>query len=88
MTARRALMLCSLGLVSCAAPPAGTQRIWLETYALGAIAPADLDLRDYCPNGAPHELSVGSTWETLGISLLTLGVYTPREVRIRCGCEP
>ena len=45
-----------------------------------------MDVRDYCAPGALRELSVGSSWGTLGVSLATLGVYTPREVRIRCSC--
>jgi len=79
-------MLWCLALASCASAPAGTRRVWLPAYALGAIGGGDLDVRDYCAPGATRELSVGSSWATLGISLATLGIYTPREVRIRCGC--
>jgi hypothetical protein len=63
-------------------PPPRT--LWLPAYAFGAIGGGDLDLRDVCPHGAAEELSVGSTWSTLGISFATLGVYTPREAKVRC----
>jgi len=84
---RTALALCTLSLASCAAPVAGSRRVMLPAYALGAIGGGDVDIRDYCPAGSVGELSVGSSWRTLGLSLATLGVYTPRELRIRCGCE-
>ncbi len=87
MPIRFAVVLCSLALAGCAAPPAGTQRVWLPAYALGAIGGGDLDVRDYCAPGATRELSVGSSWATLGVSAVTLGIYTPREVRIRCDCQ-
>lgn len=58
--------------------------VWLPTYALGAIGGGDLDVRDLCPSGAADELSVGSSWATLGVSVATLGVYTPREAKVRC----
>ena len=83
---RTAVVVCSLALASCAAPAAGSRRVLLPAYALGAIGGGDLDVRDYCPAGSAGELSVGSSWRTLGLSLATLGVYTPRELRIRCGC--
>jgi hypothetical protein len=58
--------------------------VWLPTYAYGAIGGGDLDLRDLCASGRVDELSVGSSWATLGISAVTFGIYTPREARIRC----
>jgi hypothetical protein len=58
--------------------------VWLPTYAFGAIGGGDLDVRDVCPSGAAEELSVGSNWATLAVSFVTLGVYTPREAKVRC----
>jgi hypothetical protein len=81
---RAALLTCSLGLTACGAPQSAARRVWLPAYALGAIGGGDLDVRDYCPPGALREVSVGSSWATLGVSLATLGVYTPREARISC----
>ncbi len=61
--------------------------MWLPTYAFGAFGGSELDLRDVCPSGRAEELSIGSTWATLGVSLITLGVYTPREAKVRCKPE-
>jgi hypothetical protein len=81
----RAALLCAcLGLASCAAQRADVRTVWLPAYAFGALGGGDLDVRDLCAAGAADELSVGSTWATLGVSVVTLGVYTPREVRVRC----
>ena len=84
MLVRAALFFCSLGLAACGAHQPGAGNVWLPAYALGAIGGGDLDVRDHCPPGALRELSIGSSWATLGVSLATLGVYTPREVRVRC----
>ena len=61
--------------------------VWLPAYAFGAIGGGDLDVRDVCASGVADELSVGSSWATLGVSLATLGVYTPREARVRCASK-
>gem|GEM_PF-4495265 len=86
MQVRAALLCCCLavGLVACGAHRPAARTHWLPTYAFGAIGGGDLDVRDLCPSGAITELSVGSSWATLGVSLATLGVYTPREARVRC----
>lgn len=86
----RALIACLLASSACACasqrPPVHT--VWLPTYGFGAIGGGDLDVRDVCPSGSATELSVGSSWGTLGVSLITLGVYTPREAKVRCAAKP
>lgn len=71
-------------LASCASQRPVTRTVWLPSYGFGAFGGGDFDVRDVCPSGAIRELSVGSSWATLGISLATLGVYTPREAKVRC----
>ena len=88
MQARWSLIWLSLGMVACAAPAPSMRSVWLPTYLFGAIGGGDLDLRDVCPSGAADQLSVGSSWGTLGVSVATLGVYTPREARVRCVPKP
>lgn len=85
---RAALLASCLLLLGCAARPPTVRVVWLRTYALGAIGGGDLDVRDVCGSGNAEEVSVGSTWATLGISLATLGVYTPREARVKCAVRP
>jgi hypothetical protein len=78
----------SLGLSACATPRADVHRVWLPTYAFGAFGGGDLDVRDVCVSGSADQLAVGSSWATLGVSLVTLGVYTPREAKVRCARKP
>jgi hypothetical protein len=84
--ARLLFLLClSLGSFGCAAHQStATRRAWLPTYLFGSIGGGDLDVRDVCPSGSAEQLSVGSSWSTLGVSLITLGIYTPREAKVRC----
>ena len=70
--------------MGCAASQPSVRTVWLPAYGFGAFGGGDLDVRDVCPEGAVDELSVGSSWATLGVSLATLGVYTPREAKVRC----
>ncbi len=84
MQAQIALLFLSLSAVACAAPGPAVRRVWLPTYLFGAIGGGDLDVRDVCASGAADQLSVGSSWSTLGVSFVTLGVYTPREAKLRC----
>lgn len=84
MPTRAALAALCLSLGACAAPSKDVRRVWLPAYGFGAFGGGDVDVRDVCASGRASELSVGSTWRTLGVSLATLGVYTPREARLRC----
>ena len=84
MQARSALLSFSLLLWGCAAHRPEVRSVWLPSYVFGAFGGGDLDVRDVCPSGVADELSVGSTWATLGVSVATVGIYTPREARVRC----
>ncbi|HYJ10354.1 MAG TPA: hypothetical protein VEX18_15125 [Polyangiaceae bacterium] len=78
------VLIWGLGLSACAAGRQDVRHMWLPTYAFGAIGGGDVDVRDVCASGKARELSVGSTWSTLSVSVATLGIYTPREVMVSC----
>ena len=83
-----AVLLCScLSLLGCAAQRPAVRSVWLPTYAFGLLGGGELDVRDVCPTGGVAELSVGSSWATLGVSAATLGVYTPREAKVQCAAR-
>jgi hypothetical protein len=84
MQARLLLLALTMSLSACAAHQQGVRSVWLPAYVFGAFGGGDLDVRDLCASGVADELSVGSTWATLSVSLVSLGIYTPREVKVRC----
>jgi Flp pilus assembly protein protease CpaA len=84
VTFRVVLLYLALLAPACAGAPPQVRSVWLPTYAFGAIGGGDLDLRDVCAAAGAAELSVGSSWGTLAVSFITLGVYTPREAKVRC----
>ncbi len=83
MRVRLSLLWLCLSALGCA-PAHSVKKVWLPTYLFGAIGGGDVDIRDLCPSGVAQELSVGASWSTLGVSFASLGVYTPREARVRC----
>jgi hypothetical protein len=84
VSARAALVALCLVLSSCAAPGANVRRVLLPAYVFGAFGGGDLDVRDVCASGRASDMSVGSSGRTLAVSVVTLGIYTPREARLRC----
>jgi hypothetical protein len=82
--ARFPLLWLLLSVLGCAAHGEAVHRVWLPTYLFGSIGGGDLDVRDVCPSGRAAELSLGSSFGTLGVSVVTLGIYTPREAKVRC----
>jgi hypothetical protein len=57
---------------------------WVAGFAFGLYGTADLDVRDDCPSTGAASIRIGTTWSTLLVSVVTLGLYTPREVRVQC----
>ena len=90
--ARRAFSAACLVLGCASAPARGaTAPIhdhWLPGYVFGIWGKSELDVRDDCPSTGAASVRIGASWGTLAVAALTLGVYTPREVRIRCRAEP
>jgi hypothetical protein len=87
MWVRLLLLALTVTLAGCGGHHQSVRRVWLPAYVFGAVGGGDLDVRDYCASGVAEELSVGSSWATLGVSLATVGIYTPREVKLRCAAK-
>lgn len=69
--------------------PAGVERSeWANFYLIGLVGEAEVDVRDHCPTGRAREVWIGEDVLTLGVSLITLGIYTPRKVAITCAAPP
>ena len=56
----------------------------MPAYLFGSIGGGDVDVRDLCVSGRAESLAVSSSLGTIGVSVATLGVYTPRLVKVRC----
>ena len=87
------LAICGCALSACATGNsrgalAASHDHWLPGYVLGIWGKAELDVRDDCPKTGAASVRGGSTWTTLVVTVVTLGIYTPREVRVQCRVEP
>ncbi len=96
LVARQASGIClALSLVyaplGCTAIPhaaAPRRDHWTPSYVFGIWGKAELDVRDDCPTGGAATIRIGATWSTLLVSVITLGLYTPSEVVVRCRVQP
>jgi len=66
-----------------AAPAPRSESFWQHQYVYGLLGSAELDLRDVCPSGAA-QIETGGDVLTTAVSLLSVGIYTPRTLVVRC----
>jgi hypothetical protein len=91
MLARSLLLSLCAAVTGCApalhAPRAPDHEIrerWLPSFVFGIFGEPALEVRDVCPSGVATAVSVGTNAGTVGVSILTLGIYTPRKVWVAC----
>ena len=91
MIRSRSIAACLALAMGCAArdvrPASAPRTHWVSGYFFGLLGQAELDVRDDCPKNGARDVRIGGTWSTIAVSLLTLGLYTPREVRLTCQAE-
>lgn len=68
------------------AHPDSQHERWVHYYALGLVGEDDVDFRYYCRHGALR-IERGATFGTLALSVVTLGIYTPRKMWLTCARE-
>ncbi len=81
------MLTCALvvGCASTSPVAVGPERAhWVRGYVFGIWGKAEIDVRDDCPTTGAESVRIGTTWSTLLVTLVTLGMYTPREVRVQC----
>ena len=78
-------MALGLGLAAtaCGASRGSGTRVLVPSYLLGTLGTHMLDVRGICP-GRTAEIEVVSTPATVAATILTLGIYTPHELRLQC----
>jgi hypothetical protein len=65
--------------------PAGEKKSeWQPFFLLGAVGHAEVDVRDYCAENRAHEVHLGGDILTVIVSVVTIGIYTPRKVTVTC----
>ena len=80
--------VCALGCAATTPVASAPHRHWVPGYVFAIWGKAELDVRDDCPTTAAASVRVDTTWTTLLVSVVTLGMYTPREVRVTCQVAP
>ena len=56
----------------------------MPTYLFGTLGDRTLDLTELCGGKPRGTVAVYPTTATVGLGILTLGTYTPLEVRVEC----
>jgi len=70
------------GCGAAAAPQNG--RVWANSYAFGTLGERNFDARNVCGERGVERIEVLATPSTVLLSLVTLGMYTPKELRVEC----
>lgn len=74
----------ALGCAESPPPAAPASSHLIPGYVFGIWGKAELDVRDDCAETGARSIRVGPTWNTLLVSVISLGMYTPREIRVQC----
>jgi hypothetical protein len=56
-------------------------------YLLGTVGELEADVRDYCGTRPAVEVQTFGTIFTGAVTVATLGIYSPRQVRIVCAAK-
>jgi hypothetical protein len=66
--------------------PAGGQtmtKAWAPSYIFGLVAGQPIDVRSQCPSGVAY-VSTRVTFANGLVGMLTIGLFTPHEVKVTC----
>ncbi|HEY3668663.1 MAG TPA: hypothetical protein VGL19_21850 [Polyangiaceae bacterium] len=60
---------------------------WTNFYVFGLVGSEDLDVHQFCPQGDPALVKTGGNFATGLLSVVTIGIYTPRKVYVTCAAS-
>lgn len=63
--------------------PAAERDVWVDEYVYGLVGSPELDVRDYC-GAQPARVGLFENGWSFTLTLLSLGLYTPRVATIAC----
>ncbi len=69
-------------------PGGETHRSWGSFFLWGIAGHQTVDTREDCGQGEVHEVVLGTNFFTWLVSSITIGLYSPRIVVVRCGMGP
>lgn len=57
---------------------------WSDFYVFGLVGTEDFDVRHFCPSSDAAVAKTGGNFMTGFVSVITIGIYTPRKVYVTC----
>jgi len=60
-----------------------THEEWSNHYVFGLVGDKEYDTREWCPDGVSMARTGGNVG-TSALTIVTLGIYAPRKVYVRC----
>ena len=63
--------------------PTVVEKPWQHSFISGLVPPAEINVKDQCPNGVARVETVHSPANVLA-TLLTNGIYSPLAVKVTC----
>jgi hypothetical protein len=57
---------------------------WTDFFVFGTVGSEELDVKKFCSNGDAAVIRTGGNVGTGVVSVLTIGIYTPRKVYVTC----
>jgi len=91
--AGRGLLLCAIALSGCyratfIRDPQAVRGVehdrWNHFFIFGLVGEADVDVRQFCPDGRVAEVSTQESFLNGLVGIVTLGIYAPRTVYVTC----
>ena len=95
--AGRGLLLCAIALGGCyratfIRDPQVVRGVehdqWNHFFIFGLVGETDLDVRQFCPDGRVAEVQTQANFLNGLVSIVTIGIYTPRTVYVTCAGGP
>lgn len=69
--------------------PSGlTEHLWHNYFFWGLAGHPTVDVRQHCGGADVHEVILARNFGTWTLSLLTVGLYSPRKTLLRCAVHP
>jgi hypothetical protein len=63
-------------------------RAWVNGFAFGLIGDRAVDVRDVCASGDATLVRTRQSFATVTLSVVSVGLYTPRQIELHCRKEP